>query len=139
MTNIIISIFYRYEMIIPHSMLSNPICSYHFSFTALHCTALYCPASSYFLTTNSSSYLTFILIFLSLLLLLNDLSYFHHYCYYHSYYFSYTFDHRSQYFHYCYYSFPSHYHFLITSYPIFVFIFLLFVTLDTHVAFKCLI
>ena len=116
--------------------------SYTFLTLFFYCNALYCPASSYFLTTNSSSYLTFILIFLSLLLLLNDLSYFHHYCYYHSYYFSYIFDHRSQYFYccyYCYYSFPSYYHFLIFSYPIFVFIFLLFVTLDTHVAFKCLI
>ena len=101
-----------------------------------YCTALYCPVSSYFVTTNSSSYLTFIINFLSLLLLLNDLFYFYHYCYSHSYYFSYTFDHRSQY---CHYSFPPHYHFLIFSSPIFVFIFLLFVTRDTHVAFKCLI
>ena len=104
-----------------------------------YCTALYCPASSYFVTTNSSYYLTFISNFLSLLLLSNDLFHLFHNCSYHSYYFSNFFDHRSQYCHYCYYSFPSYYHFFIFSCPIFVFIFLLFVTLDTHVALKCLI
>ena len=125
------------SMIIPHFMSSNLIFSYHFSFTALHCTVLSC-----IIVFSHNTFLFLFSIhlkFLSLLLLLNYLSYFYHHCYYHSYYFSYTFDHRSQYCHFCYYSFPSHHHFLITSYPIFVFIFLLFVTRDTNVAFKCLI
>ena len=125
------------SMIIPHFMLSNLIFSYHFSFTALHCTVLSCIIV--FCHNKFLFLFNFHLKFLSLILLSNDLSYFYHYCYYHSYYFSNFFDHRSQYCHYCYYSFPSYYHFLIFSYPIFVFIFLLFVTLDTHVAFKCLI
>ena len=73
------------SMIIPHFMLSNLIFSNHYSFLLLHCTVLFCPASSYFVRTNSSSYLIFILNILSLLLLLDDLSYFYHYCYYHSY------------------------------------------------------
>ena len=115
-TSIIISIYYQYNVGWVHYLwwyhtLCCPILYFLTTFLLLHCTALYCPASSYFVTTNSSYYLTFISNFLSLLLLSNDLFHLFHNCSYHSYYFSNFFDHRSQYCHYCYYSFPSYYHF----------------------------
>ena len=100
-------------MIIPHFMLSNLIFSYHFSFTALHCTALSCIIV--FCHNKFLFLFNFHLKFLSLLLLSNDLFHFFHNCSYHSNYFFNFLDHRSQYCHYCYYSFSSYYHFLIFS------------------------